>query len=338
MRVTLRLLLEDEPGALWRTRAEALLPGYLKWFAREGLRARPGYLECERALEEHMPELVPTWRTLVELLGGGDLVSRLLSLWRPTPFLAGCSQIAWPYGGGALIRNYDYAPWLWEGDFWNVAWSGARVQGMGDCLWGLLDGINEHGLCLSLAFGGRREVGTGFGMPLILRYALQTCSDTQQAAQVLQRVPSHMAYNVTVLDAHGAASTVEVLPGGGARVLDSRIAVNHQADSKWHEYAERTASRERERALSEVLAGPASTAMAVAARLLEPPFWSDRFEEGFGTLYTAVHEPLARTTTLVWHDAVERIDLERFLPGERTLQLGRAEPRPRLGARGSQPD
>ena len=32
-----------------------------------------------------------------------------------------------------------------------------------DCLWGLLDGVNDAGLALSLTFGGRPQVGAGFG-------------------------------------------------------------------------------------------------------------------------------------------------------------------------------
>lgn len=332
MQRTLRFLREDAPGPLWRARAETLLPAYLDWFAREGLRARPSYLECEEALGEHMPELVPLWRRLCELLGGGDLVARLLSLWRPTPFLAGCSQVAWPHGEGALVRNYDYAPWLWEGDLWNVAWLGRRVQGSGDCLWGMLDGLNEQGLALSLAFGGSREVAVGFGMPLILRYVLETCGTARDAARVLERVPSHMAYNVTALDAEGQAHTVEVRPGGGGRTSDERLAVNHQRDSQWDEYARRTASGAREQCLRRLLAGPSLSPLGLAARFLEPPLWTGGFQTGYGTLYTAVLEPRARRTTLVWPDGRETQDLHAFRPGERTVTLiQRAAPRAGIG-------
>jgi hypothetical protein len=42
-----------------------------------------------------MPELLPHWEHLVELSGGDEQVARMLSLYRPTPFLAGCSQAVW---------------------------------------------------------------------------------------------------------------------------------------------------------------------------------------------------------------------------------------------------
>ena len=64
---------------------------------------------------------------------------------------------------------------------WSTGWAGRRVIGMSDCLWGLLDGVNEDGLAISLAFGGRPVVGDGFGVPLVMRYVLQTCSTVDEA-------------------------------------------------------------------------------------------------------------------------------------------------------------
>ena len=56
----------------------------------------------------------------------------------------------------ALVRNYDYSPDLCEWVVLSTAWTGLRVLGMSDCLWGLLDGMNDAGLAASLTFGGRR--------------------------------------------------------------------------------------------------------------------------------------------------------------------------------------
>ena len=46
-------------------------------------------------LRAHMPELVPAYERVVELAGGGDLAARMLSLYRPPPYLAACSQGVW---------------------------------------------------------------------------------------------------------------------------------------------------------------------------------------------------------------------------------------------------
>ena len=59
---------------------------------------------------------------------------------------------------------------------------------MSDCLWGLLDGMNDAGLAVSLTYGGRRVLGHGFGIPLVLRYLLETCDNVRDASRVLKRL------------------------------------------------------------------------------------------------------------------------------------------------------
>ena len=71
---------EDRPGAAWQASFDAMWPAYRAWYLREGDDARPDLDECRTALEEHMPELVPTWERLVELADGDELAARCLSL------------------------------------------------------------------------------------------------------------------------------------------------------------------------------------------------------------------------------------------------------------------
>ena len=68
---------------------------------------------------------------------------------------------------------------------------------MSDCLWGLLDGVNDAGLAASLTFGGRPAVGDGFGIPLVMRYVLEVCDDVEAACGVLSQIPVHAVQNVT---------------------------------------------------------------------------------------------------------------------------------------------
>ena len=165
-----------------------------------------------------MPELVPTYERLVELAGGDELAARLLSLYRPPGFVVGCSQGAWTRDEPVLVRNYDYPVSRLEGIVYLTEWSGRRVLGMSDCLWGLLDGINDAGLAVSLTFGGRRDVGDGFGIPLVVRYLLETCDDVAEAREALARIPVHAPQNLTLLDRSGAYLTAYVGPGRAARV------------------------------------------------------------------------------------------------------------------------
>ena len=120
-----------------------------------------------------MPELVPTYERLVELVGGEDLQARFLSFYCPPPYLSGCSQAVWLGDEPLLIRNYDYSPALCDAIILETCWNGRRVLGMSDGLFGLVDGMNENGLAVSLTFGGRTIVGDGFGVPLIIRYVLE---------------------------------------------------------------------------------------------------------------------------------------------------------------------
>ena len=113
--VTFRSVVELQPGPELRSRFQAAWPAYRNWFLRDGEEARPSYALCRRALLAHVPELVPTWERLVELVGGGDLEARFLSLWEPPPFFAACSIATWTRDGRpGLVRTYDYVPALCE--------------------------------------------------------------------------------------------------------------------------------------------------------------------------------------------------------------------------------
>ena len=88
-----------------------------------------------------------------------------------------------------------------------TAWGKHRVIGMSDCLWGLLDGMNDAGLAVSLTFGGRRVLGDGFGIPVVVRYLLETCATVAEAREALARVPVNLAHNLTLVDCSGEAAT-----------------------------------------------------------------------------------------------------------------------------------
>jgi predicted choloylglycine hydrolase len=324
MALRFRSIFEAEPGEKWTALFTEMWPAYQRWFLREGEAKRPSYLRAGRMLAEHMPELVPMWHRLVDLAGGGDHVARLLSLYRPTPYLSGCSQAVWTREPGPmLVRNYDYHPDLCEGVLLCSAWHGTKVIAMSDCLWGVLDGMNEHGLAGSLAFGGRSVVGDGFGIPLVLRYILEFCRDVDEAVAVLARVPSHMAYNVTVADARGAFATVQVGPDRPAAISrDAKVATNHQGDAEGSAHAVRTHSLERERSLKDRVDDPAETRDRFVRSFLASPIANSDYERAFGTLYTATYEPAAGTMGLLWPGERWRRSFSDFAESERLVEYG----------------
>jgi predicted choloylglycine hydrolase len=299
----------------YEARFRALWPALRAWYLRDGDAARPSYIDARRALHEHMPELAPAWEGLCERVGGGDLEARVLSLFDPPPLLAGCSQAVID---GELVRNYDYDPGRIEGTIARTAIT-RPVLGMSDCVWGLLDGINDAGLAVALAFGGRNAHGPGFGITIVVRYLLETCDTVEQAVATLARLPIHAPYNLTLADTRDAA-TVFVGPDRAARAVQPPVATNHQEHVDWPEHAAQTQSVERRDAL---LAAP---------DFLAKPLYATQFSRGFGTLYTAVYRPHSRTVTYRWPGEAWDLALHAFTPGTRTVRLSEGADR-LVGAR-----
>jgi predicted choloylglycine hydrolase len=229
--MTVHAYRETEPGPRWRALFDATWPAYRSWYTREGLAARPSLPECRDALARYMPELVPTWEGLCRLSGDDSVAARMLSMWRLPAFAVGCSQAILPGDQPTLVRNYDYDQALFEAVIASTDYSGRRrVLGTSDLLWGLLDGMNEDGLAVSLTFGGRPDVGDGFGIPIVLRYVLETCATVDEAVSVLRRIPVSQSYNVALVDRAGDHATVFVAPGQPAEVSELCATTNHRLD------------------------------------------------------------------------------------------------------------
>ncbi|MFY0992059.1 C45 family autoproteolytic acyltransferase/hydolase [Halomonas sp. C05BenzN] len=292
---------ESAPGPKWRSLFDYHWPAYEQWYLSEGERERPAYLACYNALRRHMPELVDTYKALCELAGGGDLAARLLSLYRPPPYITGCSQavLARP-SSTVLARNYDYPPELCEGTILYSHWNERRVIAMSDCLWGVLDGLNDRGLAVSLAFGGRKVVGDGFGAPIILRYILEFCDTVPEAAEVLARVPTHMAYNITVADSAGRYITAMIAPDRRASIRRVAVATNHQKKIEWYAHALASETLIRERQLSILVDDEATTEGRLISAFLSPPLFRHDYQRGLGTVYTAVYRPRSGRAQFHW--------------------------------------
>lgn len=321
MQVDWRAVTEATPGPIWAGLFAEYWPAYSRWWLSEGADARPTYRECRNALEQHMPEIMPLYEALCDLSGGGDLAARFLSFYRPPPYLSGCSQAIWPGKEPVLVRNYDYNPLAFDALFLKTGWQGRRVMGSSDGLWGLVDGMNDAGLAVSLTFGGRRVVGDGFGVPLILRYVLQTCETAAQASDVLARIPTHMSYNVTVLDRKRRFATIYMAPDRPAIVSHSAVATNHQERVEWEAHARMTATVERERFLLQRLTLHVEPEEKFIGAFLKPPIYSTAFDRGFGTLYTAVYRPRKGEAELRWPGALWPMHFDNFIDQTRAIHM-----------------
>ena len=175
-----------------------------------------------------------------------------------------------------------------------------RVIAMLDCMSGVLDGINDDGLSVSMSFGGREEFGDGFGISLVLRYLLEFAGDIGEAVELLRRVPVQGAYNVMLLDSTGSFETIEIAPGSEPRLVGSRVATNHQADSHWPLYEEKVFTHARYQHLFNVVADREHTAWSFTREFLQFPLYQSRFARGFGTLYNAAFYPERGACEYFW--------------------------------------
>ena len=304
VRPTLRLdrIRETVPGEQWQHLFRSTWPAYRSWYLAGNALERPSLEEAREALTTHLPELVPTWEHLVDLAGCDPVAARMLTGWRMPPFISGCTQGVVPGSEPLLVRNYDYDLSLFEGIVASTDWSGhRRVLGTSDLLWGLLDGINEDGLAVSLTWGGQPGQGEGFGIPIVIRYLLETCGDVADAVSALRRIPVAQAYNLSLVDTSGAHATVFVAPGKAPEVSLLRSVANHPLDRHGDSpTAAAVHSKQRQAAASDLLLDHSDDAERLGVGFAEQPLHNPDHSAGWGTLYTAVLEPARGQVTYHW--------------------------------------
>ncbi|AVR46805.1 acyl-CoA--6-aminopenicillanic acid acyltransferase [Christiangramia fulva] len=296
-----------KPGEKWQKLYNTHWPAYQNWLESKKDYKLPTLKASKAALKKYMPEMLPLHRHLCKLVKADRKAAVFLTGFQPPAYVFGCAQAVHKGKEVRLIRNYDYHPHLLEGTQLLSSWNGKKVIATGDCLIGALDGINEDGLAISLSFGGRKKVGYGFGIPFILRYILEFCSTTKEAVVALKRIPSHMAYNVTVVDKSGNHKTVRLVPDKPAIVTEANFATNHQETIHWPENALHNQTLKRSASLEKTLQINKMDPEGILQAFLEPPLYNTRFSEGFGTLYTAVYRPEKGIAELHW-------------PGEKLVQ------------------
>ncbi|MDA1194896.1 MAG: C45 family autoproteolytic acyltransferase/hydrolase [Planctomycetota bacterium] len=320
----MRFRAERAPGSWFAQTFAKYWPAYRGWWLSEAISNRPSYLEAEGALAEHMPELLTSWHAALECTGGGDLEARFLSMWCPPPTVVGCAQAVRAGPKPLLVHNYDYTPRLFDGIVLHSEWCGTPVVATTDCLLGALDGLNARGLAVSLNFGGDETVGPGFGAPMVARYILETCATVADAAAVLTRIPTHMAYNFLLLDSSGAFVTVYTAPGGGVRLHDRAHCTNHQETIQWPRHARLSETVARDAALAALVADDEADETAFVEAFLNAPLYVTNYERGMGTLYTATFRPAQGRVTYQWPGLQVQQSLSAFRPGTHALRLSSA--------------
>jgi predicted choloylglycine hydrolase len=294
-------------GEKWKSLLHKYWPNYKVWFLSKNTKQTPDLKTSQEALKKYMPKMWPTYEHLCNITNADSDLARFLTGFQPPAYISACAQAVINSDEIQLVRNYDYHPDLLEGTLLLSQWNDHKVIGTSDCLIGIVDGMNDAGLCVSLTFGGRKEVGYGFGIPFILRYVLEFCTTTNEAIKVLKSIPSHMSYNVTVVDKKGAIKTVMLAPDKVPFVTNTAFATNHQGEVDWPENAQFNQTVKRYNFIKNYLKSKNVGSAELAKAFLHPPLYNTKFTEGFGTLYTSVYQPEKMRMQLLWPNrAIER--------------------------------
>jgi predicted choloylglycine hydrolase len=252
--------------------------------------------DARRIVGELLPELLPVLDRLVEVVDRPGAATMLSHLALRSPFAA-CTQTS---VDGRLLRNYDF-----EARYCDrvMVRSNFRrpVLGMNDVLWGMLDGVNDAGLAVSLTYGGRPAFGPGLSVLLVVRYLLETCDTVAEAWEAIRRLPFATVQNLTLVD-RSEAMSVFVGPDREATPAPEVCVANHQDRPVPPEQEQATATERRQRALKN------------EDQLLRPPVYVP-FDGTFGTLYTAIYRPREGRVTYLWPDDRIEQSLTDFTSG-----------------------
>jgi predicted choloylglycine hydrolase len=297
----------DGSDGRWAGHLETLWPAADNWLTDEG-RTPEGAARARKLFDEHMPELAPLLDRLAEQLDRPN-AGTLLTMAAIRPFFSGCTQTG---GNGRLLRNYDFPVDECEGTIVRSDFL-RPVIGMQEGGWGLLDGMNDAGLAVSLTFGGRKVQGPGFAIIIVLRYLLETCETVTEAVERLRTIPIMVPQNVTLVDAERAV-TVYVGPDIELIEAPDACAANHQHLPVPDD--EERGSRTQERLATIRESGADLPAM------LRPPLYRAGFDDGWGTVYTADYRPGDGQVTYHWPSQSWEQSFGRFVPETRSIPLG----------------
>jgi predicted choloylglycine hydrolase len=309
----------NRPGsAAWTKHAQGLWP-HVTPLVEESTWTSEGQSAALTLFGEYMPELLPVLTALAAALdrpGGAAFLTHTTL----KPFFAACSQTSI---AGALLRNYDFDPQRCERTIVRSHYL-RPIVGMNDLFWGLLDGMNDAGLAVSLTFGGRFVHGPGISTLLVVRYLLETCTSVDQAWNKLQTLPIATAHNLTLVD-HEQAISVRLGPDIPATRADEVCITNHQHVPVPDEQESLTRTRQRLAALRAARATARQAPdpiEAIVQALLSPPLYNTTHGQGTGTLYTAAYRPAEGHVTYIWPGRRWEQSLDRFEPGSMTISVG----------------
>ena len=175
--------------------------------------------EMRRLLDEHCPGLIDETRGAADFLG--IPFEKALFCAALGPAHPGCSQMAILPGAtqtGHLYVARSYEIGLSEADLRLCTMrlqGNAAHLGFSEMLVGRNDGINSHGLCVTMsgswdATPPEASESNGLHYPYVVRSALDHCATLDDALALLERAPISGGVNIILADRSGAAALMEI--------------------------------------------------------------------------------------------------------------------------------
>ena len=127
----------------------------------------------------------------------------------------GCTQIASKFEGQCyLARSYDFSDTIYDFRLATNHYKDSyRSIGFACSIYGRLDGMNEHGLAISMAAAGMpgaQSSHEGIHFWTLIRVLLDRCSTVNEARELIRDVPSIAVVNLMLVDASGDMLCVEL--------------------------------------------------------------------------------------------------------------------------------
>ncbi|MDZ5711901.1 C45 family peptidase [Jeotgalibacillus haloalkalitolerans] len=301
-------------------------PLYQTHLKRRAKSKKSYHLDMNKA-EHHIKHFAPgLWDELqglsTKLNWGFEEVVHEYSGWQQDWIKSGCSVLM---KDGYFARNYDYHPKTYEGRL--MIWqpeTGYASIGVAGRMIGRIDGMNEKGLCVGFHFVNRKNPGEGFTCSVIARFLLDSCSSTDEAVEMLKKIPHRHAFNYTLYDASGNRAVVEASALGVAVRQQSNdyACTNHfETPEKLNENRyQLTESKTRLQSIFDQ-SGQAETPLEAFYRFNDPAYriFKKNYGSWSGTIHTVVYDPIHMKVLFgAGENAVPlEINFKDWLSGER---------------------
>ena len=178
--------------------------------------------------------------------------------------------------------------------------------GFGCKIFGRFDGMNEHGLCVTMSsvdINHTGTIGNGFVFPMAVRAMLDNCSTAYEAREMFIEMPYAEYRNFLISDKSGDAVLIEASPSSKSyQHINSDEKYNYLCSADHFVLNQSTEIRPvchsivRQNKMTEILSSGKMTELddikAFMAKRYPNGLEFPYYEDGFGTLWSNIYNPV----------------------------------------------